>query len=251
MQVDECRRHFSGAREVESNATFIIISLIKIWLKPTSVNRVQSLALHSKCIFKEEMSHRRTFRDLLPIIEFTSSRGMLPPFITHAHTVVHIKDTKQTHAVKHTQTHSIKAWFSHSCSYSWFIGKKAVKQGEERKFYFLDDFWPQLFPKCRFLKLEKHWSRGPTTPSISLLSFIWFVCHFRYTLQSRIHFLHSLQMNSEFFSCHIGCFSINQSRKCGGRRGGGGYPRLDTRLCSFSDKQPCISHSRINADIEC
>lgn len=104
-----CRqpKHFSGAQEVESNATFITIRLINIWLKPTSVNRVQSPVLHSKCIFKEEKSQRRTFRDLLPIIEFTSSRGTLPPFITHAHTLVHIKDTKQTHAIKRTQRHTL------------------------------------------------------------------------------------------------------------------------------------------------
>lgn len=99
MQVDE-PKHFSWSREVESDATFIIIRLINIWIKVTSVNRVQSPLLHSKCIFKEEMSHRRTFHDLLPIIKFTSSSGTLPPaceIITHTLTRSFISRTQTRH----------------------------------------------------------------------------------------------------------------------------------------------------------
>lgn len=73
------------------------------------MNRIQSPVLHSKCIFKEAISHR-TVGILLPIIKFTTSCGTLPPagaIAAHVHTHIHIKDTKQTHTIKHKQRHTL------------------------------------------------------------------------------------------------------------------------------------------------
>ena len=88
--------------------------------------------------------------------------------------------------------------------------KKAVRHGEERKSYLLHDLSPQLFLKCRFLKLENLWHPGPTTPRISLLSFIIFVCHLGYVdniLLSTPGVLESNKAEYEFFLPQTGCVS--------------------------------------------
>lgn len=152
-----------------------------------------------------------------PSKNFTSSRGTLPLLwqtITHAHTLIHIKDTKQTHTIKHTQRHTPSRPDSPTNAVtrdSW--GRRLWGKVRSTNPMILDDLGPELFTKCRFLKSKNHWCPGPTTPRISLLSFIYFVFHFGYTLRSRIYCLLSFQMISGFYSNRVGRFRNKQGKK--------------------------------------